>query len=292
MADAELQAELASLVGSLAEHARAALLRGEQWAVAGAVSGAGAVRRAAAGGGAGGARAASTAGAGRGASPPAPVAALSGAQSARVDPPPMARPELARSSAALVAVRDALGDCQRCGLHKGRQQLVFGVGHSQADLMFVGEAPGRDEDLQGEPFVGKAGQLLTRMIEAMGLRREEVYICNIIKCRPPNNRDPEPDEVASCEPFLRQQIEAIAPRLIVALGNFAARTLLRSELGITRLRGSFHRYQGIPLMPTFHPAYLLRNPEAKRPAWSDLQAVMAEMDRLGLARRREATPSA
>lgn len=286
MADAELHQELARLVGALAEHARAEVLRGEQWAVAGAVTGRGPALRAgtrgpAARGGAGPSGAA--------ARPPSadvsPARAADGAP--RADAAPPARPEHGVSQAALLAVREALGDCQRCGLHAERKQIVFGVGSAQAELMFVGEAPGRDEDLQGEPFVGKAGQLLTRMIEAMGLRRDEVYICNIIKCRPPNNRDPEPDEVASCEPFLRQQIEAIAPRLIVALGNFAARTLLRSELGITRLRGAFHRYQGIPLMPTFHPAYLLRNPEAKRPAWSDLQAVMAEMDRLGLPRRRE-----
>ncbi|MBK6846889.1 MAG: uracil-DNA glycosylase [Proteobacteria bacterium] len=286
MADAELHQELARLVGALAEHARAEVLRGEQWAVAGAVTGRGPALRAgtrgpAARGGAGPSGAA--------ARPPSadasPARAADGAP--RADAAPTARPERGVSQAALLAVREALGDCQRCGLHAERKQIVFGVGSAQAELMFVGEAPGRDEDLQGEPFVGKAGQLLTRMIEAMGLRRDEVYICNIIKCRPPNNRDPEPDEVASCEPFLRQQIEAIAPRLIVALGNFAARTLLRSELGITRLRGAFHRYQGIPLMPTFHPAYLLRNPEAKRPAWSDLQAVMAEMDRLGLPRRRE-----
>lgn len=188
---------------------------------------------------------------------------------------------------ALAQVRDVLGDCKRCRLHSGRRNLVFGVGSPDAEVMFVGEAPGRDEDAQGEPFVGKAGQLLTRMIGAMGLRREEVYIANIIKCRPPNNRNPEPDEVASCEPFLRQQIDAIAPRILIALGNFAAKTLLNTDQGITRLRGSFHRYQGVPLMPTFHPAYLLRNPDAKRAAWSDLQAVMAEMDRLGLQRRRD-----
>jgi DNA polymerase len=183
-------------------------------------------------------------------------------------------------------IRAELGECQRCGLAQGRTRLVFGAGSPEAELMFIGEAPGHDEDLQGEPFVGAAGQLLSKMIEAMGLRREEVYIANIIKCRPPGNRDPLPEEVARCEPFLREQIAAIAPRIIIAMGNHAAKTLLRTELGITRLRGRFHTYQGVPLRPTFHPAYLLRNAEQKRPAWEDLKAVMAEMDRLGLRRRR------
>jgi DNA polymerase len=183
-------------------------------------------------------------------------------------------------------VRAVLGDCQRCPLGAHRRNLVFGVGSENAELMFVGEAPGADEDLQGEPFVGKAGQLLTKMINAMGLERDEVYIANIIKCRPPRNRDPLPEEIAACEPFLRRQIDVIGPRLIVALGGFAAKTLIGTETGITRLRGSWHAYQGIPLMPTFHPAYLLRNPDGKRPAWNDLQVVMKEMDRLGLGRRR------
>lgn len=186
----------------------------------------------------------------------------------------------------LARVRRQLGDCQRCNLAKGRTNLVFGVGSADADLMIVGEAPGRDEDLQGEPFVGAAGQLLTKMIEAMGLERDEVYICNILKCRPPRNRDPEPEEVEACEPFLLEQIDAIGPSFIVAMGNFAAKTLLRTTTGITRLRGRFHSYHGIPVMPTFHPAYLLRNAQGKRPAWTDLQAVMKEMDRLGLHRRR------
>jgi uracil-DNA glycosylase len=183
-------------------------------------------------------------------------------------------------------LRETLGSCQRCRLSRERKNLVFGEGGPAAALMFIGEAPGQDEDIQGVPFVGAAGQLLTRMIEAMGLQREEVYIANIIKCRPPQNRDPAPDEVDACEAFLRQQIEIISPRIIIAMGNFAAKTLLRTETGITRLRGRFHTYQGVPLMPTFHPAYLLRNPDAKRPVWQDLKAVMAEMDRLGLARRR------
>ena len=186
----------------------------------------------------------------------------------------------------LTRLRQDLGDCQRCRLAAGRRHIVFGAGSADADVMFIGEAPGQEEDQQGEPFVGAAGQLLTKMIEAMGLRREEVYIANIIKCRPPQNRDPAPDEVDACEPFLRGQIEVIGPRMIIAMGNFAAKTLLRTETGITRLRGRFFTYHGIPLMPTFHPAYLLRNPDGKRPAWQDLKAVMAEMDRLGLKRRK------
>ncbi|MBW2732452.1 MAG: uracil-DNA glycosylase, partial [Deltaproteobacteria bacterium] len=154
----------------------------------------------------------------------------------------------------LTQIRRHLGDCQRCALAGGRTHLVFGEGSSTADVMIVGEAPGRDEDLQGVPFVGAAGQLLTKMIKAMGLERDEVYICNILKCRPPDNRNPEPEEVEACEPFLLKQIDAIHPHFIVAMGNFAAKTLLRTSTGITRLRGQFHSYHGIPVMPTFHPA--------------------------------------
>jgi uracil-DNA glycosylase len=186
----------------------------------------------------------------------------------------------------LRVVREDLGECTRCKLSGGRTHIVFGVGNPRADLVFVGEGPGRDEDEQGEPFVGRAGQLLTRMIAAMGLRREDVYICNVVKCRPPQNRNPEPDEVAACEPFLKMQLHAIGPRLIVALGNFAVQTLLRTRTGITALRGRFHVYQGIPLMPTFHPAFLLRSPHMKKQAWEDLRIVMAEMDRLGLRREQ------
>jgi DNA polymerase len=182
----------------------------------------------------------------------------------------------------LEVVREELGECTRCKLHPSRTHIVFGVGNPRAALMFVGEAPGFDEDQQGEPFVGKAGQLLNKMITAMGLRRGDVYIANILKCRPPGNRNPEPDEVASCEPFLRRQIDAISPRIIVALGKFAAQTLLRSTAPISALRGRWHEYQGVPLMPTFHPAFLLRSPDRKRDAWHDLQQVMAEMKRLGL----------
>ncbi len=183
----------------------------------------------------------------------------------------------------LEEVRAELGECTRCKLHKGRHTIVFGVGNPQARLMFVGEGPGEDEDLKGEPFVGKAGQLLTKMIEAMGLRRQDVYICNTVKCRPPNNRNPEPDELAACEPFLKGQLAAVKPEVIVTLGKFAAQALLREQTPITRLRGQWREYEGIPVMPTFHPAYLLRSPQEKSKVWDDLQQVMK---RLGLERKR------
>jgi uracil-DNA glycosylase len=186
-------------------------------------------------------------------------------------------------AAALKLVRDELGDCQRCRLAGGRKQIVFGVGNPNAELVFVGEAPGADEDRMGEPFVGLAGQLLTKMIEAMGFRREDVYICNVIKCRPPSNRNPEPDEVAACEPFLKKQLAALRPRMIVTLGKFAAHCLLRVDTPITRLRGTFKSYEGIQLMPTYHPAFLLRDPSRKREAWADLQQVMAALKRMGVS---------
>ena len=180
----------------------------------------------------------------------------------------------------LEAIRQVLDDCGRCKLCETRTNLVFGVGNPHAELVFVGEGPGRDEDLQGEPFVGRAGELLTRMIQAMGYARDEVYICNVVKCRPPGNRDPEPDEVAACEPFLKAQLAAIHPKVVVALGRFAVQCLLGDpHARITRVRGTWHRYEGIPLMPTFHPAYLLRNPKEKRKAWEDLKAVMARLGR-------------
>ena len=178
---------------------------------------------------------------------------------------------------ALQEIRDRIGDCQRCKLHKNRTHLVFGIGNPMADLVFIGEAPGEDEDLQGEPFVGKAGQLLNKMIQAMGFKREQVYIANIVKCRPPNNRNPEPDEIASCEPFLMDQLGAIRPSVVCTLGNFASQTLLRTRVKISQLRGQFHDYQGVKVMPTFHPAYLLRNPQDKRLVWEDLQKVMVEL---------------
>jgi uracil-DNA glycosylase family 4 len=175
---------------------------------------------------------------------------------------------------ALAAIRSDIGDCTRCKLHTlGRRQIVFGVGNPQADLMFVGEAPGADEDLQGEPFVGRAGQLLTKIIEAIGLKREDVYIANVIKCRPPQNRNPEQDEVETCEPFLFQQIDVIKPKVVVALGTFAARALLRTLDPISRLRGRVFEYRGAKLIPTFHPAYLLRNPSSKREVWEDMKLV-------------------
>jgi DNA polymerase len=187
-------------------------------------------------------------------------------------------------SDALLATRRDLGDCTRCKLARGRTNLVFGVGNPRAELMFVGEGPGADEDAQGEPFVGRAGQLLTKMIEAMGYRREEVYIANVVKCRPPNNRDPEPDEIAACEPFLKAQIAAIRPKVVVALGRFAVQTLLRDQTPITRQRGAWRDYEGVRLMPTFHPAYLLRNPPEKAKAWADLQLVMKELGKVPPAR--------
>ena len=178
----------------------------------------------------------------------------------------------------LEELRAAIGDCQRCKLCSGRTHLVFGVGNPKAKLMFVGEGPGRDEDLQGEPFVGRAGQLLTDIItKGMGLKREDVYIANVVKCRPPENRNPEPDEVAACEPFLKKQIDLIRPKIIVGLGKFAVQTLLQSKVPITKVRGNWHSYHGIKLMPTFHPAYLLRNPADKKLVWEDIKKVIKEL---------------
>jgi len=187
--------------------------------------------------------------------------------------------ETGSPAGSLQDIRADLGDCTRCKLHTlGRRQIVFGVGNPKAALMFVGEAPGRDEDVQGIPFVGRAGQLLTKMIEAIGLRREDVYIANVIKCRPPENRNPEPDEVASCEPFLFRQVGAIAPVVIVALGTFAAQALLKTQEPISRLRGRVFKYGGARLIPTFHPAFLLRSPERKRDSWEDLKQAKALLD--------------
>ena len=175
---------------------------------------------------------------------------------------------------ALVAIREDIGDCTRCKLHTlGRTHIVFGVGNPGADLLFVGEAPGADEDEQGIPFIGRAGQLLTKIIEAIELKRDDVYIANIIKCRPPQNRNPEQDEVDTCEPFLFRQIEVVKPKVIVALGKYAAQTLLKTETPISRLRGQVFDYRGAKLIPTFHPAYLLRNPSSKREVWEDMKLV-------------------
>ena len=182
------------------------------------------------------------------------------------------------SARTLEELRGVIGDCRRCKLWSGRTHLVFGVGNPTAQLMFIGEGPGRDEDLQGEPFVGRAGQLLTDIItKGMGLRREDVYIANVVKCRPPENRNPEPDEVASCEPFLKKQIDLVRPEIIIALGKFAVQALLQTKMPITKLRGSWQRYHGIKLMPTFHPAYLLRNPGDKKLVWEDIKKVLKEM---------------
>ncbi len=189
------------------------------------------------------------------------------------EPPSPARPPT------LDEVREELGDCTRCKLHRHRTQIVFGVGNANARLVFVGEAPGADEDAQGEPFVGRAGQLLTKIIHAMGMQREDVYICNIIKCRPPGNRTPESDEILACQPFLLKQLQAIGPRFICALGGPATQTLLKTKEPISRLRGKFYDFHGIPLLPTYHPAFLLRNPHEKKTVWDDMKFLLREMER-------------
>jgi uracil-DNA glycosylase len=183
----------------------------------------------------------------------------------------------------LEKIREDLGDCTRCKLHKARTNIVFGVGNPKAELVFIGEGPGRDEDAQGEPFVGRAGKLLTQMIEAMSLRREDVYICNVVKCRPPENRLPEKDEIATCSPFLIRQLGVIGPKVICCLGACAAQTLLQTNQGISRFRGEWFDFRGSKLIATYHPAYLLRNPNAKGEVWKDLQKVMAV---LGLEAKR------
>ncbi len=182
----------------------------------------------------------------------------------------------------LPQIRADLGECTRCGLSGTRKSIVFGVGAEDAPLMFVGEAPGEQEDRRGEPFVGRAGELLDKMIEAMGWTRQHVYITNVLMCRPPNNRNPQIDEIASCLPFLQAKIQAIAPRVIVALGRPAANTLLGNDAPISALRGKFHDRHGTKVMPTFHPAYLLREPDRKRDTWADLKLVITELARLGI----------
>ena len=179
-------------------------------------------------------------------------------------------------SDSLEDIRLDLGDCRRCKLASGRKNIVFGKGNADARLVFVGEGPGFEEDQKGEPFVGAAGRLLTKIIDAIQLSREQVYICNIIKCRPPGNRNPESDEIESCLPFLEKQLAAIRPDFICALGKVAAQTLLKSDMPISRLRGRFHDYNGIKVLPTYHPAYLLRNPEKKRDVWEDMKMLMKE----------------
>ena len=192
----------------------------------------------------------------------------------KVAPQIQAREKSADNILSLEEIRAEMGDCRRCKLYGGRKNLVFGDGPADARLMFVGEAPGADEDRQGVPFVGASGQLLNKMLRNLGLRREEVYIANIIKCRPPGNRDPEADEVTACLPFLEKQIQAIRPRVIVILGRPAAHALLRTKEPITRLRGNWQRYHDIRVMPTFHPSYLLRAPQERRKTWDDMQQVM------------------
>jgi uracil-DNA glycosylase family 4 len=179
-------------------------------------------------------------------------------------------------SETLESIQADLGDCRRCKLARGRNRIVFGDGNPEAKLVFIGEGPGVEEDRKGQPFVGAAGQLLTRIIEAIKLSRSQVYICNIIKCRPPGNRNPEPDEITTCFPFLERQIAAIQPDFIIALGAVAAQTLLGTTTPISRLRGRFHEYKGVKVVPTYHPAYLLRNPEKKRDVWEDMKMLIKE----------------
>ena len=185
------------------------------------------------------------------------------------------------SGESLESIRTDLGDCRRCKLCSGRTNIVFGSGSSEAKLVFVGEGPGADEDAQGLPFVGAAGQLLTKIIEAIQLTRDQVYICNIVKCRPPSNRTPEEDEIAACSPFVFRQIESIRPRVICCLGAVAAQTVLGTKTAVGKLRGRFHDYRGIQVMPTWHPAYLLRNPNAKRDVWDDVKKIRALLDEVG-----------
>src|SRR6202163_2722800 len=217
--------------------------------------------------------------------PPARMAAAK--SSARGGPPVSALPVIEGSSLfeamdrvegdTLELIRENLGECVRCRLHKQRNKIVFGAGNPHAELVFVGEGPGHDEDLQGLPFVGRAGKLLTQMIEAMGLQREDVYICNVVKCRPPENRRPEDDEVATCSPYLYRQLDVIAPKAIVCLGGVAAQTLLKTKDPISRFRGNWYDFRNTKLLATYHPAYLLRNPAAKSEVWKDLQKVMAHL---------------
>jgi len=191
--------------------------------------------------------------------------------------PSLFEPTVKPASETLLQIRDDLGECTRCKLHTTRHKIVFGDGSPSAQLVFIGEGPGADEDAQGLPFVGRAGKLLTQMIEAMGLQRSDVYICNVVKCRPPGNRQPEPDEVAACSPFLFRQLDALKPKVIVCLGATAFQTLLQSNRSISHFRGQWLDFRGYKMLPTYHPAYLLRNPAAKADVWKDLQKVMAEL---------------
>ncbi|HVV88601.1 MAG TPA: uracil-DNA glycosylase [Kofleriaceae bacterium] len=211
----------------------------------------------------------------------APAAAVARGEAPAVQEAP-STPAAADARPTLAVIREELGDCRRCKLCSTRKNIVFGVGPEPAALMFVGEAPGADEDRLGDPFVGRAGELLDRMIEAMGWERAQVYIANVLKCRPPNNRNPEPDEVAACRPFLDAQIQAVRPRVIVTLGRPAANVVLGNDAPISALRGRFHEHRGVRVMPTFHPAFLLRQPDRKRDTWADLKQVIGELERLGV----------
>jgi DNA polymerase len=193
---------------------------------------------------------------------------------------PVAAPIAASTGDTLEAIRSDIGDCQRCKLAPTRTTIVFGSGNPNAEIVFVGEAPGYEEDQQGLPFVGEAGRLLTKIIESTGIKRDDAYICNILKCRPPGNRNPEPDEVLICSPFLKRQIAAIRPKVVCCLGKFAAQTMLQSAAPISRLRGEFHDIDGMRVIATFHPAYLLRSPEKKREVWEDMKQIRAELFRL------------
>jgi len=199
---------------------------------------------------------------------------------------PSPQPQPTMSSApsnapGLQSIRDEIGDCQRCKLARTRTNIVFGSGNPNAELVFVGEAPGFEEDQQGLPFVGRAGQLLTKIIESISLKREDVYICNVLKCRPPDNRNPEPDEVMTCNPFLRKQLGVIRPKVVCCLGTFAAQTVMQTTSSISKLRGKFYDIDGIRVIATFHPAYLLRSPDKKREVWEDMKQIRAELFRLG-----------
>ncbi len=191
--------------------------------------------------------------------------------------PPTSSPT---NSMNLDSIRAEIGDCQRCKLAPKRTNIVFGSGNPNAELVFVGEAPGYDEDVQGLPFVGRAGQLLTKIIESIDLKRDQVYICNVLKCRPPENRNPEPDEVAACNPFMRKQLAVIRPKVVCCLGTFAAQTVLQMAMPISRLRGKFYDMDGLRVIATFHPAYLLRSPDKKREVWEDMKQIRAELFRL------------
>jgi len=208
---------------------------------------------------------------------PAAARASRGAEVTVAAPPSLFDAALRVEGDSLARIREDIGDCKRCRLCEGRNKIVFGDGSPAAQLVFVGEGPGHDEDLQGLPFVGRAGKLLTQMIEAMGLQRQDVYICNIVKCRPPQNRQPEKDEVATCSPFLDRQLAVLAPKVIVCLGNVAAQTLLGTNKSISSFRGQWFDFRGSKLIATYHPAFLLRTPSAKSEVWTDLKKVMAEL---------------